>query len=84
MEPEYLKPCPFCGAIAESLEIKGVDWRKYEKLFNIPHETNPVFYGVSCRACNAGGPTADSKREAFRLWNERSPNSQTNGPEPRT
>jgi Lar family restriction alleviation protein len=70
MEPEDLKPCPFCGAVADSLEVRSLDWRKYEGMLDIPHEINPVFYGVICHGCNAGGPTANSKNEACRLWNK--------------
>jgi hypothetical protein len=68
---DNLRPCPFCGAIGSNLLIQRGDWRDAPESFEIPPDSNPVFYGVSCLVCRAGGPTGDTRRQACNRWNER-------------
>lgn len=55
-----LLPCPFCGSRA----VKAVWWTSSKNGYAREHN-------VMCVRCQTVGPTAYTRAEAKRLWNER-------------
>ena len=58
---EQLKPCPFCGGIAE-YTITTIGRKCTVKL---------TLYGVECRECSANVGMFETKKEAATEWNRR-------------
>lgn len=57
---EKLKACPFCGADKDELTL-----RKYLNMYESD-------FAIRCLACGCESPVANSEKNAFLVWNERS------------
>jgi Lar family restriction alleviation protein len=55
-----LKPCPFCGGVADTYDIYPTK-EIYEK----------ELYGVVCTKCGASTENVKTEKHAVRLWNGR-------------
>ena len=64
-----LKPCPFCGGIADVRYIK----RKMRyRLFNFMDITHYAY--VKCKICGATTAVKETRENAIEAWNRRADN----------
>ena len=61
---QELKPCPFCGGIAETHACAELENTTVRAIYN--GKT-----GVHCTVCHAATPPYNSEAEAAAKWNER-------------